>query len=155
MGGSNLRLFCVWYDHINLKLIIKHYMLCMPVNAYRSRSILVLFISIHVSPYLLYYFILFCLSYFYFILIFRVANQIPIIHMSQSRRWGCLVVYFCYQLMARLDGRTVAPSWPGPYEISQYLVIYSNKMKTRLCTSKVLHEPACMCVLFYRSLCLI
>ena len=101
-------------------------------------------VFIHVSQFLKYYFILFCLI---FILIFRVANQIPIIHMGRSRRWGCLVVWFCNQLMARLDGRTVAPLWPGPYEISQYLFIYSHKRNAHLCMHKVLHEPVCMCVL--------
>ena len=85
--------------------------------------------------YLYMYLRFFYIISFYFVYlisnsIFRVANQIPIIHMGRSRRWGCLVVWFWYQLMARLDGRTVAPSWPGPYEISQYLVIYSHKMNT-------------------------
>ena len=102
-------------------------------------------------------FILFYFVYLIFISIFRVANQIPIIHMGRSRMWDCLVVWFCYQLIARLDGRMVAPSWPGPCEISQNLVIYSHKMNTHLCMYKVLHEPVCMCVLFYHSsyLCLI
>ena len=54
--------------------------------------------------------------------------------------------------MATLDGRMVALSWPGPCEISQNLVIYSHKMSTHLCMHKVLHEPVCMCVLFYPSL---
>ena len=92
----------------------------------------------------------FILFYFFnliFISIFRVANQIPIIHMGRSRRWDCLVVWFCYQLMARLDGRMVAPLWPGPCEISQNLVIYSLKMNTHLCMYKVLHEPVCMCII--------
>ena len=80
-----------------------------------------------------------------------VANQIPIIHMGRSRRLDCLVVWFCYQLMARLDGRMVAPSWPGQCEISQNLVIYSHKMNSHLCMYKVLHEPVCICVLFYPS----
>ena len=99
-------------------------MLCLPVNAYCSRSICVLFIFIIESPFLLYYLILFILFLFQF---FRVANQIRIIHMGRSQRWDCLVVWFCYQLMARLDGRMVAPSWPGPCEISQNLVIIPTK----------------------------
>ena len=72
-------------------------------------------------------FILFHFVYLIFISIFRVANQIPIIHMGRSRRWDCLVVWFCFQLMARLDGRMVVTSWPGPCEISQNLVIYPTK----------------------------
>ena len=72
-------------------------------------------------------FILFCFVYLIFISIFRVANQIPIIHMGRSRMWDCLVVWFCYQLMARLGGRMVAPSWPGPCEISQIWLFIPTK----------------------------
>ena len=58
-------------------------------------------------------FMLFYFAYLIFIKNFRVADQIPIIHMGRSRRWDCLVVWFCYQLMARLDGRMVAfVTWP-------------------------------------------
>ena len=78
-------------------------------------------------------FVLFYFVYLIFISIFRVANQIPIIHMGRSQRWDCLVICFYYQLMARLGGRMVVPSWPGPCEISQNLVIYSHKMITHLC----------------------
>ena len=89
-------------------------------------------------------FILFYFVYLIFISIFRVANQIPIIHIGRSRMWDCLVVWFCHQLMARLNGRMVAPSWPGPCENFSNLVIYSHKTNTHLCMYKVLHEPVCV-----------
>ena len=57
-----------------------------------------------------FYIISFYVVYLIFIFIFRVAIQIPIIHVGRSWRWGCIVIWVCYQLMARLDGRTVAPS---------------------------------------------
>ena len=33
----------------------------------------------------------------------------------RSRRCGCLVTWFCYQLIAKLGNKTAAPSWPDPY----------------------------------------
>ena len=33
----------------------------------------------------------------------------------RSRRWGCLVTWFCYQLIAKPDNKTVSPLWPDPY----------------------------------------
>ena len=34
----------------------------------------------------------------------------------RSRRWGCLVTWFCYQLIAKPGNKTAAPSWPDPCE---------------------------------------
>ena len=33
----------------------------------------------------------------------------------RSRRGGCLVTWFCYQLIAKPGNKTAAPSWPDPY----------------------------------------
>ena len=66
--------------------------------------------------------------------------------MGPSRRWACLVGCLCYQLMARLDGRTIAPSWN--ISIFGY---FSHKMNSHLCIYKVLHGPVCMYVSFYPS----
>ena len=36
---------------------------------------------------------------------------------SRSRNCGCLVTWFCYQLIAKPGYRTAAVSWPDPYEL--------------------------------------
>ena len=41
-----------------------------------------------------------------------------------SRRWGCLVTWFCYHLITKPGNKTVAPSWPDPY-ICIYMYIMS------------------------------
>ena len=33
----------------------------------------------------------------------------------RSRNWGCLVTWFCYQLIAKPGNKTAAVSWPDPY----------------------------------------
>ena len=33
----------------------------------------------------------------------------------RSRRWACLVTWFCYHLIAKAGNKTGAPSWPDPY----------------------------------------
>ena len=33
-----------------------------------------------------------------------------------SRNWGCLVTWFCYQLIAKPGNKTATVSWPDPYE---------------------------------------
>ena len=33
----------------------------------------------------------------------------------RSRRWGCLVTWFCYQMIAKPGNKTAAPSWPDSY----------------------------------------
>ena len=33
----------------------------------------------------------------------------------RSRKCGCLVTWFCYQLIAKSDNKTAAVSWPDPY----------------------------------------
>ena len=34
----------------------------------------------------------------------------------RSRNCGCLVTWFCYQLIAKLGNKTAAVSWPDPYD---------------------------------------
>ena len=34
----------------------------------------------------------------------------------RSRNWGCLVTWFCYQLIAKPGNKTAAVSWPDPYD---------------------------------------
>ena len=33
----------------------------------------------------------------------------------RSRNWGCLVTWFCYQLIAKPGNKTAAVPWPGSY----------------------------------------
>ena len=35
----------------------------------------------------------------------------------RSRRCGCLVTWFCYQMIAKPGNVTATPSWPDPYEL--------------------------------------
>ena len=36
----------------------------------------------------------------------------------RSRRSDCLVIWFCYHLIAKLANKTAAPPWPDPFENS-------------------------------------
>ena len=38
----------------------------------------------------------------------------------RSRRCGCLVTWFCYQLIAKPGNETAAPSWPDPYALTHW-----------------------------------
>ena len=35
----------------------------------------------------------------------------------RSQRCGCLVTWFCYQLMAKPGNKTAVPLWPDPYSL--------------------------------------
>ena len=35
----------------------------------------------------------------------------------RSRNWGCLVTWFCYQLIAKPGNKTAAVPWPDPYVV--------------------------------------
>ena len=37
---------------------------------------------------------------------------------ARSRRCGCLVTWFCYQLIAKPGNKTAAPPWLDPYKLS-------------------------------------
>ena len=44
-------------------------------------------------------------------------------YMGQVTKCGCLVTWFCYQMIAKPDNKTAAPSWPEPYiffEVTQW-----------------------------------
>ena len=38
----------------------------------------------------------------------------------RSRNCGCLVTWFCYQLIAKPGNKTAAVSWPDPYELASF-----------------------------------
>ena len=42
-------------------------------------------------------------------------HTFPHIHMVRSWRCGCLVTWFCYQMIAKPGNKTAAPSWVDPY----------------------------------------
>ena len=44
----------------------------------------------------------------------------------RSWRCGCLVTWFCYQLIAKPGNNTVTPPWPGPYRISTHMKDYTR-----------------------------
>ena len=45
----------------------------------------------------------------------------------KSRRCGCLVTWFCYQMIAKPGYQTAAPSWPDPYVYTNILSrVYSS-----------------------------
>ena len=37
----------------------------------------------------------------------------------RSQRCGCLVTWFCYQMIAKPGNKTATPSWPDPYMIKR------------------------------------
>ena len=65
------------------------------------------------------------------------------------RRCGCLVTWFCYQLIAKPGNKTATPSWPDPY-----IVIQQNEYEIVACNiSAVLPRSECVknIVNIYRS----
>ena len=48
----------------------------------------------------------------------------------RSRNCGCLVTWFCYQLIAKPDNKTAAVSWPAPYALvcKAKALIYVNNI---------------------------
>ena len=45
----------------------------------------------------------------------------------RSRNFGCLVTWFCYQLIAKPGNKTAAVPWPDPYILSNLIFTPSNK----------------------------
>ena len=41
----------------------------------------------------------------------------------RSRNCGCLVTWFCYQLIAKPGNKTVAVSWPDPYDFIKIMKV--------------------------------
>ena len=50
-----------------------------------------------------------------------------------SRRCGCLVTWFCYQLIAKPGNKTAPPLWPYPYCISQGYVNFTTQALLNCC----------------------
>ena len=44
----------------------------------------------------------------------------------RSRNCGCLVTWFCYQLIAKPGNKTAAVSWPDPYVLSWWTIYALN-----------------------------
>ena len=51
---------------------------------------------------------------------FSPVGYIYIYIWVRSRNCGCLVTWFCYQLIAKPGNKTAAVSWPDPYIYMQY-----------------------------------
>ena len=48
---------------------------------------------------------------------FQYQSTVPGMYIwVRSRNCGCLVTWFCYQLIAKPDNKTAAVSWPNPYD---------------------------------------
>ena len=46
----------------------------------------------------------------------------------RSRNCGCLVTWFCYQLIAKPGNKTAAVPWPDPYAVCFVLVFCAHKL---------------------------
>ena len=47
----------------------------------------------------------------------RTYCHISVVIWVRSRRCGCLVTWFCYQMIAKPGNKTAAPPWPDPYHL--------------------------------------
>ena len=72
---------------------------------------------------------------------FSTANYIWV----RSRNCGCLVTWFCYQLIAKRGNKTDAISWPDPYVCMIYITlsyfILPEWDSIRLCLPAIEHNP--------------
>ena len=60
----------------------------------------------------------------------------------KSRRCGCLVTWFCYQMIAKPDNKIATPSWPDPYAKQHYNdIVFKDGMITRLNQQWFITEP--------------
>ena len=65
----------------------------------------------------------------------------------RSRRCGCFVTWFCYQLIAKPGNKTAAPSWPDP-NILDACNLFNSRLFTKLFSLKKLpcrYKPYCNC----------
>ena len=62
----------------------------------------------------------------------------------KSRRWGCLVTWFCYQLIAKPGNRTGAPLWPDPYVTFYWNPANATKMSEGLVKSYSVLGKQCL-----------
>ena len=52
----------------------------------------------------------------------------------RSRRWGCLVTWFCYHLIAKPgNNKTAAPSWPDPVVGDYNMSMFQTHHDSRRC----------------------
>ena len=58
----------------------------------------------------------------------------------RTRRCGCLVTWFCYQMIAKPGNKTAAPSWPDPLCILKSLI--SQTIKSFSCRQYKAHVKA-------------
>ena len=66
----------------------------------------------------------------------------------RSRMCGCLVTWFCYQLIAKPGNKTATPSWPDPYhEILnlELLIIHLEAIYGKENMSEIKHYVLCVC----------
>ena len=56
----------------------------------------------------------------------------------RSRNCGCLVTWFCYQLIAKPGNKTATFSWPDPYIVEPLCRDWKNLSKTKFCLNDVL-----------------
>ena len=57
-----------------------------------------------------------------------VVRSLKIYTWVGSRNCGCLVTWFCYQLIAKPGNKTAAVSWPDPYIYFQWPCIISRNV---------------------------
>ena len=56
-----------------------------------------------------------------------------------SRNCGCLVTWFCYQLIAKSGNKTATFSWPDPYCSHHWDSVYCNTLCTQLFSWVIMH----------------
>ena len=56
----------------------------------------------------------------------------------RSRNCGCLVTWFCYQLIAKPGNKTATFPWPDPYRVEPLCRDWKNLSKTKFCLNDVL-----------------
>ena len=55
-------------------------------------------------------------------------HRVPLIWV-RSRRCGCLVTWFCYQMIAKPGNKTAAPLWPDPYDDTHVWCFRNNEIQ--------------------------
>ena len=70
---------------------------------------------------------------------------------ARSRRCGCLVTWFCYQMIAKPCNKTAAPSWPNPYlyRKSLFSVKFSHEFSVLIGNFHHCSKSMAECILFY------
>ena len=76
-------------------------------------------------------------------------SSVSVLMWVRSWRCDCLVTWFCYHLIAKPGNKTVAPSWPDPYWLTNMdwksdIVVHS-KLST-ISHYKIIYIYICVCV---------